>query len=151
MIGVAFGDDTARGYQSDGSMGDVLDSGVGSNTVEVRHGELGDELFASQFLQQHVDSAGGTSLGVEEVLPDAVGHITFLSGSTDLLTFSQLQGEGSHLLDSISHASSAVFGGDDVNGVFEHVCAGVLNVHTGQDRDAQLFFDSVSDGAASDA
>ena len=63
--------------------------------------------------------------------------------------FSQLESQRSHLLNSISHTSSAVLGGYDVNIVLEHISAWVLNVHTGQNRDVQVVLNCFCDGAAS--
>ena len=148
MIGVALGNDTAGGAQGDGSLAQILDGGVGSNTVEGGHGILGGEGHISQLLDHHIHSTLCAALFLEEVDADAGVHITVFHGSTQLLALQHLHSQLGHDGGSLTHAGSAVGGGNDQDLVLQ-VCAGILFVHTGQNGDAQFLLDCNADVGAS--
>ena len=138
MVGVALGNNTAGGAQGDGSLAQILDSGIGGHAVKGGHGILGHEVLAIELLEQHIYGTLGTTLLLEEVLADAVGHIAFLAGGAYLLALHELESQLCHAGSSLAHTGGAV-GGLIYEDLVLQVCAGVLDVHTGKNRDAQLF------------
>ena len=147
VVGVALGDDTAGGAQGDGRLAQVLDGGVGSHAVERRHGIFGGEGLVSQLAEQHLDSALGAALLVEEVDANALVHVAILNGGAQLLTLHDLHRELRHGGRGLAHTGGGVGGGNDQNAVFK-IGAGVLLIHTGEDLDAQLVLNSLADGGA---
>ena len=138
MVGVALGYDTAGGAQGDGSLAQILDGGIGGHAVKGGHGILSYEVLAIELLEQHIYGTLGAALLLEEVLADAVGHIAFLAGSAYFLALHELESQLCHAGSSLAHTGGAV-GGLIYEDLVLQVCAGVLDVHTGKNGDAQLF------------
>ena len=90
MIRVALRNNTAGCYQSDLGLGHINNCLSGSHTVKARHLVLGLKLFACKLLNEHLNGTLRTSLLLEEVHTKAVRHVTFLSGSADLLALGNL-------------------------------------------------------------
>ena len=80
-----------------------------------------------------------------------VGQGHYAGFQRDLFPGQLFLQQSGHFGSGLSHIGGGILGGDDMHVLFEHIGAGVLHIHTGDDRNSQFVLHCLGNGAAGNA